>query len=129
MHKMYNKAETGSAMTMLTTYTASEARTKFADIFNEALYGKPVVIDRQGRKVAVVPLAVLERLAELEAWVDSVHAQEALDEFRQSGGRTMEEIEKELDLDYLPTREGTCGDYIFDKPAWQRCRNVIQSAF
>ncbi len=99
MHKMYNKAETGSAMTMLTTYTASEARTKFADIFNEALYGKPVVIDRQGRKVAVVPLAVLERLAELEAWVDSVHAQEALDEFRQSGGRTMEEIEKELDLD------------------------------
>jgi hypothetical protein len=49
--------------------------------------------------VAVVPLAVLERLAELEAWVDSVHAQEALDEFRQSGGRTMEEIEKELDLD------------------------------
>jgi hypothetical protein len=48
MHKMYNKAETGSAMTMLTTYTASEARTKFADIFNEALYGKPVVIDRQG---------------------------------------------------------------------------------
>lgn len=86
-------------MTALTTYTATEARTKFADIFNEALYGKPVVIDKHGRKVAVVPLALLDRLAELEAWCDSVHAQEALEEFRQKGGRSMEEIEKELDLD------------------------------
>lgn len=86
-------------MTTLTTYTATEARTKFADIFNEALYGKPVVIDKQGRKVAVVPLTLLERLAELEAWIDSVHAQEALEEFRQQGGRSMEEIEKELGLD------------------------------
>ena len=86
-------------MTTLTTYTASEARTKFSDIFNEAHYGKPVVINKQGRKVAVVSLELLERLAELEAWVDSVHAQESLDEFRQRGGRTMEEIERELDLD------------------------------
>lgn len=98
MHKTYNTAE-GSAMTTLTTYTATEARTKFSDIVNEALWGKPVVIDRQGRKVAVVPLAVLERLAELEALVDSAHAQDALDEFHHSGGRTMEEIEKELDND------------------------------
>lgn len=99
MHKTNNNAETGSAMTTLTTYTATEARNKFADIFNEALYGKPVVIDKQGRKVAVVPLTLLERLAELEAWIDSIQAQEALNEFMQQGGRTMEEIEKELDLD------------------------------
>jgi prevent-host-death family protein len=99
MHNPIHDAETGSAMSSLTTYTATEARTKFADIFNEALYGKPVVIDKQGRRVAVVPLTVLERLAELEAWVDSSHAQEALEEFREMGGRTMDEIEKELDLD------------------------------
>jgi prevent-host-death family protein len=98
MQKMDN-AEVGSAMTTLTTYTATEARTKFSDIVNEALWGKPVVIDRQGRKVAVVPIAVLERLAELEAWADSVNAQNALDEFHSSGGRTMEEIEKELEND------------------------------
>lgn len=96
MHKTYNNAEAGSAMTALTTYTASEARSKFADIFNEALYGKPVVIDKQGRKVAVVSFTLLERLAELEAWVDSVHAQEALEEFHSKGGRSMEEIEREL---------------------------------
>ena len=99
MHKINNNAGVGSAMTALTTYTATEARTKFSDIFNEALYGKPVVIDKQGRKVAVVPLAVLERFAELEAYIDSVQAQEALEEFRKTGGRTMEEIEKELGLD------------------------------
>jgi len=86
-------------MSSHTTYTASEARSKFADIFNEAHHGKPVVIDKQGRKVAVVSMALLERLAELEAHIDSLHAQCALEEFRQSGGRTMDEIEKELGLD------------------------------
>jgi len=96
MHKIHTYAEAGSVMTTLTTYTATEARTKFSDIVNEALWGKPVVIDRQGRKVAVVPIAVLERLAELEAFVDSAQAQEALEEFQSSGGRTMEEVEKEL---------------------------------
>lgn len=98
MHKSYH-IEAGSAMTTLTTYTASEARSKFSDIFNEAHYGKPVVINKQGRKVAVVPLELLDRLAELEAWVDSVHAEKALNEFHKQGGRSMEEIERELDLD------------------------------
>ncbi len=86
-------------MTALTTYSATEARTKFADIFNEAHYGRPVLIDRNGKKVAVVSMSVLERLAELEACIDSLAAQQSLDEFREKGGRTMEEIEAELGLD------------------------------
>lgn len=86
-------------MAALTTYTASEARSKFADIFNEAHYGKPVLIDKQGKKVAVVSMSLLERLAELEACIDSMHAKAALDEFHHKGGRSMEDIEKELGLD------------------------------
>jgi prevent-host-death family protein len=82
-----------------TTYTATEARNRFADIFNEALYGGPVVIDKQGKKVAVIPLPLLERLAELEALFESKNAQEALTEFQSQGGRSMEDIEKELGID------------------------------
>lgn len=86
-------------METLTTYRASEARDRFSDIFNEAHFGKPVVIERRGRKVAVVSMTVLERLADLEACIDSMHAEKALEEFRQTGGKTMDVIERELDLD------------------------------
>ena len=86
-------------MPNLTTYSATEARNRFSDIFNEAHYGSPVVIDKHGKRVAVVSISVLERLAELEAYIDSMQAQEALEEFREMGGRTMEDIEKELGID------------------------------
>lgn len=85
-------------MTHATTYSASEARTKFADIFNEAHYGGPVVIEKHGKKVAVVSMALLERLAHLEAVIDSEHATAALKEFNAKGGKTMDEIAKELDI-------------------------------
>lgn len=81
-----------------TTYTATEARQKFAEIFNQALYGDPVVIDKQGKKVAVIPLELLDRLAELEAQIESKKAQKALDEFQSQGGRPMEDLEEELGL-------------------------------
>lgn len=99
MNKAHKAPETGRAMNSLTTYTASEARNRFSDIFNEAHYGKPVLIDKHGRKVAVVSMSLLERLAELEACIDSLQAQTALEEFHREGGRTMEEIEKELGLE------------------------------
>jgi prevent-host-death family protein len=98
MNKAHKAWEVDRAMNALTTYTASEARNRFADIFNEAHYGKPVLIDKHGRKVAVVSMSLLERLAELEACIDSMHAQQALEEFQREGGRTMEDIEKELGL-------------------------------
>jgi len=98
MNKTHEAWEADRTMNALTTYTASEARNRFADIFNEAHYGKPVLIDKHGRKVAVVSMSLLERLAELEACIDSMHAQKALEEFQREGGRTMEEIEKELGL-------------------------------
>jgi len=81
------------------TFTATEARNRFSDIFNQAHYGGGVLIEKHGKRVAVVPLEILDRLAELEAQIDSDDAQVALDEFRQLGGTTLEELEKELDND------------------------------
>lgn len=77
-------------------YQASVARNKFADVFDEACYGTTVVIEKRNRKVAVVSMSVLERLSSLEALVDSMHAEEALREFNQLGGKTMRELKKEL---------------------------------
>ena len=83
-------------MSNLTTYKASEARNKFADIFNEAHYRGPVLIDKHGKKVAVVPMELLDRLAELEALIDIDHAQKSLAEFQSLGGKTMKELQEEL---------------------------------
>ena len=80
-------------------YTASEARKQFSDVFNIAHYGNPVVVTKNGKSVAVVSLSLLERLIELEAIIDSNDADAALAEFRSSGGRDMEDVLSELDLD------------------------------
>ena len=82
-----------------TEYTASEARKQFSDVFNSAHYGKPVVVTKNGKSVAVVSLGLLERLTELEALIDNKEADAALAEFRSLGGRDMEDVLSELDLD------------------------------
>lgn len=61
-------------MNDLTLYSSTEARAKFADVFNEAYYGRPVLIERNGKRVAVVSISILERLAELEAFTDAGRA-------------------------------------------------------
>lgn len=81
------------------TFTATEARNNFSDIFNQAHYGGGVLIEKHGKRVAVVPIEILDRLAELEALIDSTEAQRALDEFHSKGGMTLDELEKELEND------------------------------
>lgn len=81
------------------TFTATEARNNFSDMFNQAHYGGGVLIEKHGKRVAVVPLELLDRLAELEALIDSRDAQRALEEFHSKGGVTLDELEKELDND------------------------------
>ncbi len=85
--------------TQMPTFTATEARNKFSDIFNQAHYGGGVLIEKHGKRVAVVPLEILDRLAELEALIDSADAQRALDEFHQMGGTSLNDLEKELEGD------------------------------
>ncbi len=82
-------------------YSATEAREKFADIFDAAHFGQRVVVQKRDRKVAVVAMELLdqlERLLELEAAIDSEKAASALTEFHQTGGKTLKQIKQDLDM-------------------------------
>jgi len=84
------------------TYAATEARSKFSDIFDAAYFGERVVIKKRDREVAIVSMTFLERvdrLIELEAMIEAEAAKAALEEFQSVGGKTMEQIEQELDMD------------------------------
>ena len=81
------------------TYTASEARIKMKEIINTAIYQGPVVITRGNDAVAVVTLDLLNRIAELEAKYDAEMADRALNEFKNKGGETLEEVKRELDIE------------------------------
>lgn len=83
------------------TYTVSQAREKFADVFNEVIFsGKPTVITKRGGKsVAVVPYDLLQTLVQLEALIDIEKANKALNEYRSEGGTTLSSLKKELGLD------------------------------
>ena len=84
------------------TYTATEARMKFADLIDAAHFGERVVVNKRGRCVAIVSMDMLvraEKALEAEALAEAVAAEEALKEFHAVGGKTMEDLEKELDSD------------------------------
>jgi len=50
------------------TYTATEARANFADIFDAACFGQPCYITRNGRrKVAVISIEMFRALEKYEA--------------------------------------------------------------
>ena len=81
------------------TYTASEARSKFADLFNEAFYDGPVIIRKSTRSVAVVSLDLLAALSDEESAEDAKKAREALREFLSKGGKQWNDLKRELGLD------------------------------
>jgi prevent-host-death family protein len=82
-------------------YTTGEARDHFSEVINEAAYGsKRVVLTRHGKTVAaVVPMADLELLNEIERIIDVEEAQKALVE---AGGKkgtiSLSELKSLLDL-------------------------------
>lgn len=84
------------------TYAATEARAKFSDIFDEAYFGEHVLVTKRDRQVAIVSVEFLEmaeRLIQQEAKKEVKAAQEALTEFQSKGGKTLEQIKSELDMD------------------------------
>ena len=81
------------------TYSASEARSKFSDLFNEAFYGGPVIIRKSSKSVAVVSLEMLAALTDDESQADAKRAREALKEFLSEGGRPWTDLKKELGVD------------------------------
>jgi prevent-host-death family protein len=79
---------------------ASKAREDFADTINRVAFGKErVVLRRRGKEVAaVVPMADLRLLEELEDRIDLVDARAALAETKKKGARPLDAILKELGL-------------------------------
>lgn len=83
-------------------YTATEARSRFSDIFDEAYFGERVIVHKRDREVAVVSMKLIEKfeqLLELEASIEAKDAEAALKEFQSEGGKTMEQIKQELGMD------------------------------
>ncbi|THF55811.1 type II toxin-antitoxin system Phd/YefM family antitoxin [Ollibium composti] len=79
--------------------SASEARSKFSEVFDAAYHGNPVVVRKHSRTVAIISMELLQSLAELEAKRDSEKARKALREFLKEGGTPMSQLKKELGFD------------------------------
>jgi len=76
-------------------YKATDARNHFSDIFDAAYFEERVVVKKRDRRVAVVSMELIERLdalLELEARLDACDAKQALNEFHEKGGKTMEQL-------------------------------------
>lgn len=85
-------------MKTVRTYSATEARQQFSDLFDEAFYKGPVIVRKNSKRVAVVSMELLKELIDVEVGEDAQRAQEALREFLQQGGTTLADLKDELDL-------------------------------
>lgn len=87
---------------------ASKAREGFADTINRVAFGKErVVLRRHGKEVAaVVPIADLRLLEELEDHIDLADARAALAEAKKKGAKPLDAILKNSisSLPRWPTR-------------------------
>ena len=81
-------------------YTTGEARDRFSQLINEAAYGaQRVVLTRHGKNVAaVVPIADLDLLNQLERIIDVEEARKALKEAQAGRTLSVKELKKTLGL-------------------------------
>jgi len=80
-------------------FSASEARKKFSDVFNLAVYKGPVLITKGDKKVAVVNAELLRLLTEKVAARDLEAARNALRDYEAKGGTSLEQLKKELGIE------------------------------
>jgi prevent-host-death family protein len=80
-------------------FSAGKARDHFAEIVNEAAYGatRTVLCKHKKPVAAVVPIADLELLQELECLIDVREAQTALEEAKTKGAKSLAELMKEIE--------------------------------
>ncbi|NUQ00631.1 MAG: prevent-host-death family protein [Armatimonadetes bacterium] len=77
--------------------SASAARAAWREMLNRVLYsGERIIIDRYNDRAAVVPLADLELLEQLEEALDVARAEEALAD--TDGRCTLDEVRQRLGL-------------------------------
>ena len=84
------------------TYTATEARKEFSTIVDKAFFGERVVIRKHNREVALVSIELLElfdAMMKAEAALEAEQASAALEEFHAEGGKAMEDLERDLEID------------------------------
>lgn len=81
-------------------YSAKDAREKFADVIGKAAYGtERIVITRNGKDTAaVVPISDLELLAEIERFLDTDNALQAITEAEAKGNISLKRLKDELGL-------------------------------
>lgn len=79
-------------------YTASEARQRFADLFDEAVSSGRVMVTRRKKTVAIVDAAWLEEVERRLAEVEANDAETARREMEESGGKDLDQFEKENGL-------------------------------
>lgn len=80
--------------------STGEARDTFAEVINEAAFGHSrTVLTRRGKSIAaIVPIADVELLCELERMIDIDEARKALAEAAVSGTTALEDLKEELGL-------------------------------
>jgi prevent-host-death family protein len=83
-------------VTIKRTFTATQARNNFSEVFEAALHDGPVVVRKRSKSVAVIPLDLFEILADLEGRLDRERADAALREYFEAGGTPLAKLKKEL---------------------------------
>ena len=83
------------------TYTVTEARDNFSEMFHQVAYGgRPAVITKRGdRAVAMVPYDILELLTRVEALLDVHNAEQALNSYKTEGGISLADLKEQLEID------------------------------
>jgi prevent-host-death family protein len=83
---------------MTRTFNTGEARENFAEIINQAAYGatRTVVCKHKKPVAAVVPIADLELLQEIECLIDVNEAKQALEEAKREGMKPLDQLIAEL---------------------------------
>jgi prevent-host-death family protein len=85
-------------VTSVRTYSATTARQRFSDLFDEAFYKGPVIVRKNSKSVAVVSMELLKELLDVEVGEDAKRAQQALREFLSEGGTGLDDLKDELEL-------------------------------
>ncbi|GJL94314.1 MAG: hypothetical protein DHS20C05_07190 [Hyphococcus sp.] len=80
------------------TYTASQARQKFADLLDEVASSGRVIVKRRKKTVAMVDAEWLEQLERRVAESEADKAERARKHLEKNGGKDLEEFEKEVGL-------------------------------
>jgi prevent-host-death family protein len=95
-------AKTGGAPITTTSehkvYTASEARRKFADLFDEAVSSGKVMVTRRRKTVAMVDAEWLEEIERRLGEKDADEADRARHHIEENGGKELNQFEKEVGL-------------------------------